>query len=332
MKAMLSTAPGGPDTLTVGELPAPTAGPGQVVFEVRAVGINFPDVLIIQDLYQFRPERPFAPGGEAAGVVVEVGPGVEGFALGDRVAAVTGWGALAERAVAPAGACVKLPDGMDFETGAALLMTYGTALYALKDRGELKAGETVLVLGAAGGVGAAGVELARALGARVVAAVSDETKAAFVRELGADATVIYPRGELDRTAIRTLSGEFKSACGGEGADVILDAVGGGYAEAALRAAAWDGRLLVVGFPAGIPSIPLNLTLLKSARIVGVFWGAHVAREPALHGANMDQLMGLWREGRIRPRVSEVFPFDRAGEAIAALGQRRALGKLVVTVP
>lgn len=332
MKAMLSTAPGGAETLVAGELPAPEAGPGQVVLEVRAVGINYPDVLIIEDRYQFRPERPFAPGGEAAGVVVEVGPGAEGLAAGDRVAAVTGWGALAERVAAPAGACLKLPDDMDFETGAALLMTYGTALYALKDRGGLKSGETLLVLGAAGGVGAAAVELGKALGARVVAAVSDEAKATFARDLGADEAVIYPRGELDKAAVRTLSGAFKSACGGEGADVILDAVGGGYAEAALRASAWGGRLLVVGFPAGIPAIPLNLTLLKSAQIVGVFWGAHVAREPGLHAANMARLLELWREGRIRPRVSRTFPFQRAGEAIAALGERRALGKLVVTVP
>lgn len=332
MKAMLSTAPGGPETLIVGELPAPEAGPGQVVLEVRAVGMNYPDVLIIEDRYQFRPERPFAPGGEAAGVVAEVGPGVEDLAPGDRVAVVPGWGALAERVAAPAAACVRLPDDMPFETGAALLMTYGTSLYALKDRGGLKAGETLLVLGAAGGVGAAAVELGKALGARVVAAVSDPAKADFARELGADETVIYPCGELDKAAVRALSAQFKSACGGEGADVILDAVGGGYAEAALRAAAWNGRLLVVGFPAGIPSIPLNLTLLKSAQIVGVFWGAHVAREPALHAENMARLLELWRQGRIRPRVSGTFPFARAGEAIAALGERRAVGKLVVTVP
>src|SRR5690606_1314684 len=286
LRALLSTRPGGPETLELTELPDPAPGAGEVVVRVRAVGVNYPDVLIIEDRYQFRPERPFAPGGEVAGQVEAVGAGVSNLKPGDRVLAMPGWGGMVERLAVAADRCLKIPDAMPFEEAAAFVMTYGTSYYALKDRAGLKAGEALLVLGAAGGVGAAAVELGKAMGARVIAAASSEDKIAFARQLGADDGLVYPRGELDKAASKALAGAFKTACAPDGADVVYDAVGGGYAEPALRAMNWNGRYLVVGFPAGIPSIPLNLTLLKSVQIVGVFWGAHVAREPARHAANM----------------------------------------------
>lgn len=331
MKALLSTAPGGPETLALTDLPTPEPGRGEVRVAVKAVGINYPDTLIIEDRYQFRPPRPFAPGAELAGVVEAVGEGVIRPAVGDRVIAVPGWGALAEQVVVRADQTLPLPESMSFEEGAALLMTYGTSHYALKNRAGLKAGESLLVLGAAGGVGAAAVELGKAAGARVVAAVSSQDKLAFARDLGGDDGLVYPTGELDRAAQKALAEDFKLLSGGDGFDVVYDAVGGAYAEPALRALGWEGRYLVVGFPAGIPSIPLNLALLKSVQIMGVFWGAHVAREPGVHADNVGELMRLHAEGRIRPRISRTWPLDRAGEAIAALGDRRALGKLVVTI-
>lgn len=331
MRAVLSKAPGGPDTLTVEEVLDPTPGPGQVVIEVKAVGINFPDTLIIEDKYQFRPERPFAPGAEVAGVVDAVGEGVKGVFRGDRVIAVPGWGGLVERLAVPANTLIPIPEGMEFEEAAALVMTYGTSYYALKDRAKLQPGETLLVLGAAGGVGAAAVELGKAMGARVVAAASTNEKVEFALELGADNGLIYPSGKLDKSAQKELSGELKLATGRDGADVVYDAVGGDYCEPALRAMDWNGRYLVVGFPAGIPSLPLNLTLLKSVSVIGVFWGAAVARDPAAHAANMADLVQLWKDGKIRPRISRTFPLEQAGEAIQALSDRAALGKIVVTV-
>ncbi len=331
MRALLSKAPGGPETLSLEEVLDPTPHPGQVVIEVKAVGINFPDTLIIEDKYQFRPERPFAPGAEVAGVIDAVGEGVKGLHKGDRVIAVPGWGGLVERIAVPAQSVIKMPDAMSFEEGAALIMTYGTSYYALKDRAGLKPGETLLVLGAAGGVGAAAVELGKAMGARVVAAASTNDKVEFALELGADNGLIYPSGPMDKAAQKELSGEFKLATGRDGADVVYDAVGGDYCEPALRAMDWNGRYLVVGFPAGIPSLPLNLTLLKSVSVIGVFWGAAVMRDPAAHAANMAALMGLYADGKIRPRVSRTFPLERAGEAIKALGDRQALGKIVVTI-
>lgn len=331
LRAMLSTRVGGPETLELSELNDPTPMKGEVIIEVRAVGVNYPDVLIIEDRYQFRPERPFAPGGEVSGVVEAVGEGVTSLRKGDRVLAMPGWGGMVERLAVAADRCIKIPDAMPFEEAAAFAMTYGTSYYALKDRGGLTAGDTLLVLGAAGGVGTAAVELGKAMGARVVAAASSEEKVELALGLGADNGLVYPRGELDKAASKELSGEFKMACGRDGADVVFDAVGGGYAEPALRAMDWGGRYLVVGFPAGIPSIPLNLTLLKSIQIVGVFWGAHVAREPALHAANMAELFALYGAGKIKPRVTQTFPLEKAGEAIAALGERRASGKLVVVV-
>tara|TARA_R110002167_G_scaffold23089_6_gene82259 strand:+ start:1264 stop:2265 length:1002 start_codon:yes stop_codon:yes gene_type:complete len=331
MRAVLSKTPGGPDTLVVEEVLDPTPMKGEVIIEVKAVGINFPDTLIIEDRYQFKPQRPFSPGGEVAGVVEAVGEGVKSVRKGDRVIAVPGWGGLVERLAVRAETVIPIPDGMDFETAAALIMTYGTSYYALKDRALLQPGETLLVLGAAGGVGAAAVELGKAMGARVVAAASTNDKVEFALDLGADNGLIYPSGKMDKAAQKELSGEFKLATGRDGADVVYDAVGGDYAEPALRAMDWNGRYLVVGFPAGIPSLPLNLTLLKSVSVVGVFWGAAVARDPAGHAANMAELFKFWSEGKIKPRISRTFPLERAHEAIQALGDRTAMGKIVVTV-
>ncbi|HEV7226982.1 NADPH:quinone oxidoreductase family protein [Brevundimonas sp.] len=331
MRAVLSKAPGGPETLVVESTLDPTPLKGEVVIEVKAVGINFPDTLIIEDKYQFKPSRPFSPGAELAGVVEALGQGVTGLKVGDRVIAVPGWGGLVERIAVPAASVVKMPDGMSFEEGAALLMTYGTSYYALKDRAQLQAGESLLVLGAAGGVGVAAVELGKAMGAHVIAAASTNDKVQFALEAGADNGLIYPTGPMDKAAQKELSGELKLASGRDGADVVYDAVGGDYAEPALRAMDWGGRYLVVGFPAGIPSLPLNLTLLKSVSVVGVFWGAAVMRDPAGHAANVADLMRFWSEGRIKPRVSRTFPLEKAADAIQALGDRSALGKIVVTV-
>ena len=330
MRALLSKAPGGPETLVLDEVLDPTPQPGQVVIEVKAVGINFPDTLIIEDRYQFKPERPFSPGGEVAGVVDAVGEGVKGLHRGDRVIAVPGWGGLVERIAVPAETVIKMPDAMSFEEGAALVMTYGTSWYALKDRAQLKPGETLLVLGAAGGVGAAAVELGKAMGARVVAAASTNEKVQFALDLGADNGLIYPTGPMDKAAQKELSGEFKLSTGRDGADVVFDGVGGDYAEPALRAMDWNGRYLVVGFPAGIPSLPLNLTLLKSVSVIGVFWGAAVMRDPKAHAANVAELMQMYADGKIRPRVSRTFPLEKAADAIKALGDRTAMGKIVVT--
>ncbi len=331
MRAVLSKAPGGPETLVVEEVMDPTPGPGEVVIEVKAVGVNYPDALIIADKYQFRPERPFAPGAEVAGVVDAVGEGVKGVFRGDRVVAVPGWGGMVERLKVRAETLIPIPDGMDYETAAAFIMTYGTSYYALKDRAQLQPGETLLVLGAAGGVGAAAVELGKAMGARVVAAASTNDKVEFALELGADNGLIYPSGPMDKAAQKALSGEFKLSTGRDGADVVFDGVGGDYAEPALRAMDWNGRYLVVGFPAGIPSLPLNLTLLKSVSVIGVFWGAAVARDPKAHAANMAELMQLYADGKIKPRVSRTFPLERAHEAIQALSDRTAVGKIVVKV-
>ena len=331
MRALLSHAPGGTETLTLGDLPDPMAGPGELLVRVRACAINYPDVLIIEDKYQMRPPRPFAPGGEVAGEVESVGDGVEGWAPGDRVIAVTGFGGLTEKIVAQRHMVFRLPDERSFAEGSALLMTYATAIHALIDRGRLGQGDTLVVLGAAGGVGLAAVEIGKALGAKVVGCVSSEEKAASAREAGADETVIYPAGELDRDAQKQFAEALKAVLGSKGADVILDPVGGDYAEAALRSIGWEGRYLVVGFPAGIPKLPLNLTLLKSCDVCGVFWGAFAAREPRRNAAHVEQLFRWWAEGKIAPRVTATYPLERAGEAIAALRDRRAVGKLVVTV-
>ena len=329
MRALLSHEPGGPQTLRLEEVPAPAAGPSELLVRVRACAINFPDVLIIEDKYQLKPQRPFAPGGEIAGEVIGVGEGVSGWSVGDRVIAATGFGGLAEQVVLPAERAIPLPPERSFEEGSALLMTYATAIHALVDRGKLQAEQALLVLGAAGGVGIAAVEIGKALGARVIAAVSSEEKAEVAKEAGAHATMVYPAGPFDKDGLKSLSQLFKDAVGPAGPDVILDPVGGDYTEAALRSIAWEGRFLVVGFPAGIAKLPLNLTLLKSCDVCGVFWGAFAAREPKRNAAHVEQLFRWWAEGRIAPKITATYPLNRAGEAIAALRDRRAVGKLVV---
>ena len=330
MKAMMSHAPGGPETLKLTEIATPDPGPGQMRIAVKAAGVNFPDTLIIRDLYQFKPPRPFAPGGEVAGIVEAVGDNVTGFKIGDRVLSGGVNGGFATHFIADAARTNKIPDAMPFDEAAAFMLTYGTSHYALKDRAQIKPGDALFILGAAGGVGAAAIELGKAFGAKVVAGVSSADKAAFCKELGADETLVYPR-ELDRDSQKALSGEIKKLCGGDGADIVYDAVGGDYAEPAVRALAWEGRYLVVGFPAGIPKIPLNLTLLKSCQIVGVFWGAFTMREPAKNAEYVAELFEFYRQGRIRPRVTATFPLADAAKALEMLQERKATGKVVLTI-
>ncbi len=331
MKAMLSKAPGGPETLALEEVADPVPGRGEVVLDIKACGVNFPDSLIIRDMYQFKPERPFAPGGEVGGVVSALGEGVETLNLGDRVIGSVGWGGMAEKVKVAEGRCIRIPDSMPFDHAAAFIMTYGTSYYALKQRGSLQPGESLLVLGAAGGVGLAAVELGKAMGARVIAAVSSEEKLAVAREHGAADGVVYPAGPFDRDGQKALSELFKNACGKDGANVIYDPVGGDYTEAALRSIAFEGRFLVIGFPAGIPKLPLNLTLLKSCQVVGVFWGDWVRRRPAENAENVRELLSYYEQGIIEPTVSARFPLARAGEAIGWLADRKAIGKVVVTM-
>ena len=328
MKALLSHEPGGPETLRLEDLPGPVAAPGELLVRVRACSMNFPDVLIIEDKYQLKPQRPFAPGGEIAGEVMAAGEGVTGWKPGDRLIAALGFGGLAEQVIVPADRAIPLPAERSFEEGSALLMTYATVIHALVDRGRLEAGQRLLVLGAAGGIGIAAIEVGKALGARVIAAVSSDAKAQAARDAGADDALVYPADAVDPRALSQL---FKDAVGPAGADVILDPVGGPYTEAALRSIAWEGRFLVVGFPAGIAKLPLNLTLLKSCDVCGVFWGAFAARDPKTNAEHVEQLFRWWGEGKIAPRISATYPLERAGEAIAALRDRKAVGKLVVTL-
>ncbi|MDG2308480.1 MAG: NADPH:quinone oxidoreductase family protein [Candidatus Binatia bacterium] len=322
MKTLLCKEFGPPESLVLEDVESPEAGPGQVAVDVRACGVNFPDVLIIQNKYQFKPPLPFAPGGEISGVVKEVGEGVTGLVVGDRILASTGFGGFAEELVIPASHAVPIPDSMDFPTAAAFLMTYGTSYYALKDRGQIQPGENLVVLGAAGGVGLSACELGKAMGARVIAAASSDEKLAVCREHGADETINYSTEKL-KDRIRELTG-------GQGADVIYDPVGGDYSESALRAIAWEGRFLVIGFAAGdIPKIPLNLTLLKSCQIVGVFWGAFVGREPERNKQNTRELFEMFAAGKVKPYVSSSYPLAEAAGALDEIGGRRAKGKIVV---
>ena len=331
MKALRSHAAGGPETLVLEDLPDPTPGPGQVVVAVKACSINFPDTLIIRDLYQFKPARPFSPGSEIAGTIAAVGEGVTGWSVGDRVIGMVGNGGLATHAVVDQGRLFALPEGVGFDQGASLLMTYGTNYHGLVDRGRIKAGDVVLVLGAAGGVGLSAIELSKAFGAKVIAGVSSEEKAAIAREAGADDVVIYGRAPFDKAQSRELADAFKAACGPHGADIVYDIVGGDYSEPALRAIAWEGRFCVVGFPAGIARLPLNLTLLKSCDVCGVFWGAFTAREPARFKEEVAELFAMLADGRIAPRISARFPLERGAEAIASLENRQAVGKVVVEI-
>ncbi len=332
MKALLSKAAGGPETLVLEDVADPVAGPGEILVAIKACSVNFPDVLVIEDKYQFRPVRPFSPGNDVAGVVEALGEGVTQWKVGDRIlGSAGGAGGMAEKCVMPAERAYALPDDRSFAEGSSLLMTYGTTIHALLDRGSITAGETMLVLGAAGGVGMSAVELGVALGLRVVAAVSSEEKAAAVKAIGASEAVIYPRGPLDRDTQKALSAAFKDAVGPDGAHIVYDIIGGDYADPAIRCIAWEGRYLVIGFTAGIPKLPLNLTLLKSCDVRGVFWGAFTVREPEKNRQNIEQLFTMWREGKIKPLVSETFPLARGGEAIAKMAAREAIGKLVVTM-
>lgn len=330
MKALLSKAPGGTETLVLEDIESPTPGKGEVIIDVKAIGVNFPDTLIIQDLYQFKPERPFSPGGEVSGVVKAVGEGVTNLQVGQHVIGSCGWGGMREELALDAARCIPIPDAVPFEEAAAFVMTYGTSYYALKDRADPKPGEKLLVLGAAGGVGIAAVELGKAMGLEVIAACSSQEKVDFCISKGADKGLVYDRGPLDRGQQKAFSNAIKEVSGG-GVDIIYDGVGGDYAEPAVRAMNWEGRFLVIGFPAGIPKLPLNLTLLKSCDVRGVFWGAHVAREPDRNQTNMTELFTMYQEGKIKPHVSETFPLARGGEAIQYLIDRKALGKVVVTV-
>jgi NADPH:quinone reductase len=331
MRALLSTQTGGPETLVMGDLPEPAAAPGTVVIAVKACSINYPDTLMIVDLYQFKPQRPFAPGGEVAGIVDAVGEGVTGFAVGDRVIGLCGNGGLTEKVAVQAFNCFKMPDDMSFEDGSAMLLTYGTSAHALKDRGHMKVGDSVLVLGGAGGIGISAIELAKAYGGRVVAGVSSEAKADIARQAGADDVIVYPYQPLDKDTSKGLADAFKKTAGGDGFNIVYDTVGGDYSEPAVRAIAWEGKFLVVGFPAGIAKLPLNLTLLKSCDVCGVFWGAFAARDPKRNHANIAELFDLYAKGKIKPVISEIFPLERAGEAIARLADRKAVGKLVITI-
>ncbi len=322
MKAIICKAWGLPDTLTVETLPDPIPAAGQVSIDVQAAGVNFPDVLIIQNKYQFKPELPFTPGSELAGIVRAVGAGVTHVKPGDRVIAFIGNGAFAQQVVAAAAAVMPMPPGMDFDTAAAITLTYGTSHHAVVDRAQLKAGETMLVLGAAGGVGLAAIEIGKALGARVIAAASSEEKLEVCKAHGADATINYSTQDL-REAI-------KAATDGKGPDVIYDPVGGIYAEPAFRSIGWRGRYLVVGFANGeIPKLPLNLTLLKGASLVGVFWGEFARREPKANLAAMRELMGWLAQGKIKPHISGRYALAETPQALNDMAARKVTGKVVI---
>jgi len=322
MKSVLCTHACGPDELEIRDLPDPVAGAGEAVVAVRAAALNFFDTLIIAGKYQTKPAFPSSPAAEFAGEVESVGPGVTAVRPGDRVAGNIGYGAAREKIVVAADRLVRVPDGLDFERAAGAIVTYGTTLYALQDRAQLRAGETLAVLGAAGGVGLAAVEIGKLMGARVIACASSAEKLAFARRHGADATVNY--GEED------LKEALRRATDGKGPDVIYDPVGGRYAEAALRAIAWGGRLLVVGFAAGeIPKLPLNLVLLKSCDVRGVFWGAWTERDPAGNRASLAQIMAWCAQGKLSAHVHAVFPLERIAQALQALSDRKAMGKVIL---
>ncbi len=322
MKAVVCKAWGLPETLVVEDLPERSAAAGEVMIDVMAAGVNFPDVLIIQNKYQFKPELPVAPGNELAGVVRAVGEGVEHLKVGDRVFAYVAHGAFAQQASVPANTVLKMSDEMDFDTAAALTLTYGTSHHAVVDRAQLKAGETLLVLGAAGGVGLAAIEIGKAIGARVIAAASTEEKLAICRQHGADDCINYSTEDLREGIKRTT--------GGKGPDVIYDPVGGGYTEPAFRSIGWRGRYLVIGFANGeIPKLPLNLPLLKGASVVGVFWGDFARREPAHHVAAMNELIQWHREGRIRPHISATYALAEVPQALNDMASRKVTGKIVI---
>jgi NADPH:quinone reductase len=325
MKAVLCKAFGPAETLVLEEVASPEAKKNEVLLDVHAAGVNFPDTLIIEGKYQFKPPFPFSPGGEAAGVVSAVGEKVSHLKVGDRVMALTGWGSFAEQVAVPGYNVMPIPASMDFASAAAFGMTYGTSMHALKQRANLQPGETLLVLGASGGVGLAAVEIGKAMGAKVIAAASSAEKLAVAKAAGADELINYSDSSL--------KDEVKRLTGGQGVDVIYDPVGGALFEEAFRSIAWNGRYLVVGFAAGggIPALPANLPLLKGAALIGVFWGAFAQRQPQDNAANFQQLFAWHAAGTLKPLVSQTFPLAQAAEAINTLGQRKAVGKVVVTV-
>jgi NADPH2:quinone reductase len=332
MKAILNMAPGGPETLMLHEVPEPVPGQGEVRVRVVSCALNYPDVLIIDDRYQDKPQRPFSPGSEVAGIVDAVGAGVVGIKVGDHVFGTTGnRGGMAQKVNLAARDCFSLPPGLPFEEASTLLLTYATSLYGLKNLARLQPGETLLVLGAAGGVGLAAVELGKAIGARVVAVASSPEKVDLAHRHGADAGLVCPRGPLDRDAARAFKDQLRTVCGSKGANVICDPVGGDYAEAALRVIAHGGRYLVIGFVAGIPKLPLNLVLLKACQLIGVLLGSFASQEPEAHRKNVHELLELYRDGKIKPFISERFPLERGGEAMARLVDRHAVGKVVITM-
>jgi NADPH2:quinone reductase len=322
MKALLCKRYGGPDDLAVEDIAEPVAGPGEAIVDVKAAALNFFDTLIIAGKYQTKPAMPFSPAAEFAGVVKSLGPGVDGIKTGDRVLGYLGYGAARERVVVKADRLIPIPDALDFDRAAGLVVTYGTTLHALKDRAHIRERETLAVLGASGGVGLAAVELGKAMGARVIACASSDDKLAFAKKHGADDTINYASDDL-KEALRRVTG-------GKGADVIYDPVGGAYAEQALRSIAWQGRFLVVGFAAGeIPKIPLNLALLKGCDIVGVFWGSFVERDPAGHRANTRQILDWVVSGKLSAHVQAAYPLADAATALKALAARKVMGKIVL---
>ena len=332
MKAMLCTHYGPPEEMELRELPSPTPGKGQVLIAVKACGVNFPDVLMLADKYQFKPALPFPPGGEVAGVIKALGEGVSGFSVGDRVAVSIGNGGFAEEVVADARRCVPVPANVSFEVASAFIVTYGTSYHALKDRARLKRGESLVVLGAAGGVGLSAVELGVAMGAKVIAGASTQEKVDLAIKHGATAGFVYPKLPLSRDQQKAMSDKIKELTDGKGADVLYDPVGDQYAEPSLRAMNWEGRYLVIGFAAGeIPKIPLNLTLLKGCDILGVFWGAFTARDPKGANDSLREILGMIADGKLNPDVSAKFPLAEAGKSIRMLMDRKAMGKVVVTM-
>lgn len=324
MKAVLCKAFGPADTLVVEDVSSPEIKKNEVLLDVHAAGINFPDTLIIEGKYQFKPPFPFSPGGEAAGVISAVGENVSHLNVGDRVMALTGWGSCAEQIAVPAYNILPMPDAMDFTTAAAFSMTYGTAMHALKQRGALQAGETLLVLGASGGVGLAAIEIGKAMGARVIAAASSTEKLEVARQAGADELINYQDEDV-RERLKTLTK-------GQGVDVVIDPVGGDLFETVFRSIAWNGRMLVIGFASGtIPSLPVNLPLLKGAAVIGVFWGSFAQRQPQDNVANFEQLFAWYAEGKLKPLVSQTFALEDTAQAINTLAARKAVGKLVIKV-
>ena len=329
MKAFLCKEFGPVDSHTVEEIEDPVAGPGQVVVDIKATGISFPDVLIVQGLYQFKPPFPFSPGSEISGIVSSVGEGVTMHKVGDRVMGSIGSGGLREKGVYLEQQLMPLPESMDFNTAAGFPLNYGTTYHAFKQRGELKEGQSVLVLGAGGGLGITAIHIAKAMGARVIAAASSQEKIDLCKKEGADEGIIYER-DMDRDLQKKFSDEIKELTGG-GVDMIYDLVGGDYAEPALRAIARHGKYLVIGFTAGIPKMPLNLTLLKECQIVGVFWGQFAAIDHAENAQNFKELFELHAEGKIKPFVTETYSLEESAKAIKTLEDRKVLGKVVVNM-